>query len=436
MINSIFMKTNPEKIHEELTSRKYDNLLEQGMKKCDLEEDLELLLYDVADAIQENHILLIEGQENHEIAYLIPVLLAYHNSNYFNRFIIATSSTELQEKILQKLQGVSLTLGIHLPIHTLDKEENYLCIRRLHKHSKYARETVARSIETTLLAHPDYLKRRNYSGIPDEEWEKVHVKNCSLKKCTHYAQCKYRLIYESIFQNGCVITSHETFIGNIRYDVADSLSQNADLVIIEEAEKLSKNTIQAYYNSVHYAVIKKYLLGAHRLLSNHGITLLQAQDFYLIKQFFDTLYQSQFDYNWNTRNIQEMARLIASKLNEAQVYYTKSFLSCGNEDRLGHTLDILSVLENFFLDIYNGGLKYNFQLQPRKGFDNTPSWEKIEICYYPKDAKKGISEAFKKTPCSTVLIGDHIAGEDGEYQTLIQECGLNQSTKQLIKEFV
>ncbi len=428
MTKSIFMVSREEERKEDLEKKDFNQLLEKAMITCELDSDLEFFLYDIAEAIQSNQILLLEQKENHEIAYLIPMLLASQNSNYFNRFIIATSSKEMRDKIIQKLQGVSLTLGITIPVHTLEKEENYLCLRRLKKHAAKKSETSIQSIEILHHLYPDSFQKKDFNGVSKEDWEKIHVKNCSFSVCKFYKNCKYRLLYENLYHSGCILIPHETLFGNRRYDVTKPMEKDADCIIVEESEKLEESVRELYQNSMHYEVILKYFKVAERFCLKRNITLLKANTLDILRDFFQELFMAK-EF---TPSIQKKAKELEIVASEAELHLTHFSMNQLYSGGLDHICDILSVIKNFFHDIALGSLKYDYSFQLREG--KREGFLQLEVGYAPKRVDHLIHQTLEEFPSSTVLTGT-IAGS-GDYEPFAENCGLETSSKELIKEFV
>ncbi len=432
---SIFKESRAESIARELQTRNYDHLLEQTMKVCDLEENLEMLLYDVADSIRSDSILLVSAGDNRETAYLIPVLLAYQNSNYFKKFIIATDSEAAKTKIIQKIQGISLLLGLHIPIHPLQPQENYLCLRRLKKHAKDKTNTTFQRVEVINGLYPAYYERKNYRELSDDEWEKIHVKSCSFSKCQYYRECKYRLQYQTLFQEGCFIVPQETVIHNVRYKVIEPVTNDTNIIIVDNAEHFAENVRKSYINSMHWKAVSKYIQSSERFLTKLGSNVLSAQDFEDFKEFWNILGQSDSNL-WMTKDLQRRAKKIALKLKDIQIALTRTAYLPKFQLQYDHINDILCVIENFFADIGEGGKKYEYTMYNRETQKNLPPAYSVEMEYIPKKINSVIQESIDKTNCSFVFVDEHFGEDDGEYHQFLEDTGLEQTNKEIIKEYV
>lgn len=435
-MESIFTKSKEMKIKGELERAHFDDMLEKGIQTCQLEESLELLLYDVGDAIREKQILLIEAGEGKEEAYLIPCVLAYQNASTFNRFIIAASSKETREKIISKLSQISSLLGIEIPVHTIDTSEEYLCLRRLKKHARKRNELEVIKANEKHSANPGLYRREDFEEMSEQDWKKIHVKICSLYHCKFYRLCKYALDYQSIKQNGCVVLPHQTLIGNERYTQSETKLPEEDLIIIDEGENLSKTIRSAYQNSIYYDVVKTHFQSASRYLSNIFISEYEEQSQSTLKAFFRELYQNnESEDALNTNSIRQKAKVLAMVAQNLHIQLTKQLPTSLAITGLDHLSDILFVIYCFFNDIALGQPEFDYQITGRKLDLSVDTFKKVEVYYYPKHVHTIVSNALSTKNSSIVITGTGISEDDNSYGTLCQECGIEQLKTEVVKEY-
>lgn len=429
-MSSIFAQSKQEKRRKDLASKGFGKQVEKAIKTCKLEEDLELFLYDIEDAIMENQILLIQEEREAISAYLIPTLLAYQNSTYFNRFIIATSSFEAAIKIQDKIKELSQLLEIDLPVHALEGEENYLCLRRLQKHARQREEETLQQASFSYQLHPQLFKRQDWETLSDVDWEKIHVKNCSFQKCQYYSKCRYRLMAQSIYQEGCTIISHETLVGNERYSVIDPIYKDADFVLIEEADNLANNVKKHYQNSIHFEVVSKYFRSAIRQLAKEGVSFNREVLFTNLISFFQGI---ETEESLLSSETQKRADILANFAYTAGIHLTRTMLDQKYRGNIEHSFDILAVIESFFRDIANGCTKYSYQISKREGNE---AFRQVEIVYQPQKVDRILQNCISQISSSIVLTGKTIAGEDDEYAQLVKDCALDHSEREIVKEYV
>lgn len=436
---SIFIENNEDIIKSELNSNDYYASIETSLniKELDINENLEMLAYDVADAIFERQILLIESDDNNTEAYLIPIIHAYQNSKTFKHFIIATSSNEKVLQIKEKLEKLSQLLSITIPTHYLLSEDNYLCLRRLQKRVKRHEGDVYDTMQINSTLKPSRIQRKDWEEINDKEWSKVHVNHCTTNTCQFFQHCRYVIQYYNLLNNGATIITHGDLIGNKRYDQITNIAKNNNLIIVDDAKEFANNIRKKYENNINFEVIIRYLFTANRNLANHHIYLLNDETINSIRIFFQVCYQQYMNGEFKfTDELCEMAKQIRNFLTKLSLELTRvEKYPYGYDSFLNIICDALEVMKSFFDDISNRGLKYHYKYEPKNSSDPTDKIKNFKITYTPIHVDEIIRQTMEQFNSSIIMTGDKITEKDNEYQTLCSECGLHNTKKMLIKEF-
>lgn len=421
-MSSIFKKTVDEIRKMEIESIDFDKILEQGIKKCNLDESLELLLYDVSEALKENQALLVEVGPGREIAYLIPLLLAYQNSTYLKKFIIASPSSKSRKAIIAKIKELSQLLEIDIPIHTLEHEKSYFCLKRLSGYNKKRKGPIEN-------CHSKAMRR--------EEWRKIQVRNCTFPNCSFSKRCKYAIDYKGIISNGCSVISHTTLIGNKRQSQGTNLQDGCSIIIIDEAEKFAHNIRDIYQQQMTFDYIHDCFSRAQRLLNRREYSYITNEDFIELKMFFEELAQCQRGKVWTIPpSLQQRATFLSNVARKALIHLTRPGTIKYYSKEVEQFCERLYILESFFKDIATNEKVCPYPLLEMKRSKDTPVFRKMQILYHPEKVDVIIANRLKNENCSIVFTGNPIAGDDCEYTKLCEECGIERLEKETIKEYV
>ncbi len=421
-MSSVFKKTEEELKSQEIEAIDFDSLLEQGLKTCNLDQDLELLLYDIGDALRQKQILLIEAKNGREEAYLIPILLAYQNTSYFKHFTIATSSSTTREAIIKKIKELSNLLNINIPIHSLESEKSYFCLKKLKGYNK-KRKTPIKS------CHPKAMGKN--------EWRKIQVRNCNLVNCSFFKRCKYAIDYTSLSQEGCSIITHTSLIGNRRYPQTSKTPKSSDIIIIDEAERFSDSIRDSYQQLMSFDYIYNCFSRAKQLLNRTEYSYITNEHFKELEDFFHQVANCGIGNALIvTPNLQKSGKKLATISKKILINLTKrgaiKFFSSETE----HFCEMIFIIETFFEDIASSEGKFHSLLQEKNRAPETPKFRKVQILYYPKKVDTIISNSLRFQNCSIVFTGKRIAESDSSYKELCDECGINELGKEVVKEYV
>lgn len=420
-MSSIFKKTVDEIRRQEIEGIDFDKILEQGLKKCNLNESLELLLYDVSEALKENQVLLVEAGQGRETAYLIPLLLAYQNTTYLKKFMIASPSPKSRAAIATKMKELSQLLGIDIPIHMLENEKNYFCLKRLNGYNKKRKEPIEN-------CHQKALRR--------EEWRKIQVKNCTLPNCSFAKRCKYAIDYRGIISEGCSIISHTTLIGNKRHSQVTNLQDGCGIVIIDSAEEFAHNVRDIYQQQMDFDYIHDCFDRAQRLLNRKEYSYITNTDFIELKAFFEELAECKRGKVWKVpSSLQQKGKDLSNVARKALIHLTRPGTIKHYSREIEQFCERLYILESFFEDISTSEMCPYTLLEMKRSKD-TPMFRKMQILYHPNKVDIIISNRLKNEDCSIVFTGKTIAGDDCEYTRLCEECGIERFGKETVKEYV
>lgn len=421
-MSSVFKKTEEELKKQEIENIDFDSLLEQGLKECNLDENLELLLYDIGDALREGQILLIEAQNGREEAYLIPLLLAYHNTTYFKRFVIATNSGQVRNKIIAKIEELSKALSIDIPVHVLENESKYFCLKKLVGYNKKRKNPIKN-------CHP--------SAIGREEWRKIQVRNCTLKSCAYFKRCKYAIDYAGIRKDGISIISHASLIGNRKHSQTTRIHEGSDIIIIEESESFARNVKDCYQQLISFDYAHNCFTRAKQLLNRPEYTYITNEDFHELRIFFEELSHCEKGKSWKiTPQLQASSEKLLETCKTILIHLTKQGIVKNFSPEIEQFCERIYILEKFFEDIASSNDFFNCQLQEKERSENTPEFRKIQVFYYPNKVDGIISNRLKRETGSIVFTGSRIAEEDNSYQLLTSECGIEELGKEVVKEYV
>lgn len=419
---SIFKKTEEEVRKKEMEATKFNRLLENGIKKCSLDESLELLLYDVSDAIKERQILLVEAKDGREEAYLIPLLLAYQNTTFFNSFIIATASNNTRKKIIKSLKNISFTLGIDIPVHILENEKNYVCLKRLKGYNKRRKKEITNPRQ-------DNMKK--------SEWRKVQVRNCTFSSCQFFRNCKYALAYSTISKQGCSFVSHRSLVNHRFFSHSPKNFNDKDIIIIDDAEKFVDNIRDSYQRLMCYDYICNYFSRARQLLNRTEYSYITNDYFDKLQQFFEELAKCEEGFDWKiTEELKKTGKYLANVTKKILIHITRQFAIKSFSRETEQFCDSLLIIEKFFIDISQSSENFHYQLQKKDRSESTPDFRRVQIFYYPKKVDIIIANRLKNEDCSFVFTGKSIAGEEEDYHKLTEECGLDYIKIPKVKEYI
>lgn len=421
-MSSVFKKTEEELKKQEIENIDFDSLLEKGLKIYRLDEKLELLLYDVSDALKDQQALLVEAQEGREVAYLIPIFLAYQNTTYFKRFVIATNSSKVRKNILSKIKELSKLLQVDMPVHILENESKYFCLKKLAGYNKKRKKP---------------LKNFHQNAMGRNEWRKIQVRNCTLKSCPYFKRCKYAIDYEGISKEGISIISHATLIGNRRHSQTRNVHEDSDIIIIDEADAFARNIKDAYQQLMSFDYIHNCFSRAKQLLNRPEYSYITNENFRELKNFFEELSHCEKGENWKVSpQLQASSEKLFGVCKNIIIHLTRQGAIKNFSPEIEQFCDMIYIIEKFFEDIASSGDFFKCQLQEKERSEDTPDFRRVQVFYYPNKVDGIISNRLKNENGSIVFTGSRIAEEDGRYQQLISDCGIEDFRKEVVKEYV
>lgn len=421
-MSSVFKKTEEELKRQEIENIDFDSLLEKGLKSCNLDENLELLLYDIGDALKESQILLIEAKKEREEAYLIPLLLVYRNTTYFKRFIIATASSSTRNTIIKKIAELSSILQVQIPIHTLESEHNYFCLKRLKGYNKRRKKQI---------------KNCNPKLMRKEEWRKIQVRNCNLVNCSFFKKCKYALDYSSLSKNGISIVTHATLIGNRRYTQSTQVDKSGDIIIIDEADRFVNNIRDSYQQVMSFDYIYHCFMRAKQLLNRPEYSYITGNHLAELKNFFLQLTSCKQGKTWQvTPELKNSSEILSTCAKNIVIHLTRQGAIRSFSHDTEQLCEMIYIIEKFFEEIAASNGQFHSLLLEKDRSPETPEFRKVQVSYYPTKVDMIIADSLRSERCSIVFTGNRIAEKDSSYQTLCEECGIDELGKPIIKEYV
>ncbi len=423
-------KPDKIQIRRELTNNpEYYSTIERiGQEKgCHRKETFELLLYDVADAILDEQILLFDDQKICHATYLIPLLCAYKMSSTFKHFVIVTRDEINISKLKRAIDQIAKQIGLDIDIHFLDRKENFICLERLQKRSK-GKSSPYRKIYEEYLRQKDKGKRNTWN-LTAKQWHKIQVQHCSPRTCEFFNRCAYALQYQAINEEGCSIIRHRDLIGD---DEFTSVSDKTNFVLVEQAQDLVTAVKKKYEKAINISVLTNLINRAKSYIVSHKHPF-DDQKILILRDLFATL---TYDFEKGPfvidENIQNKIEALLTFLKEIKDELVT--LKTGTKDNIDNILNPINDAIELFSDMLLTNHKYSYYYEPILSNDGD-ILNRFNIIYYPNVVDTIISSALTHFNCSIALIGSNIAGDDNEYQTIINECGLNNVPKELVKEY-
>lgn len=419
-----------DKIKEELRAQKgYLPTVERVGRKNNRQEMMpyELLLYDIADALLDEEILLFDDQRICHASYLVPLLVAYKMAPSFKHFVVVVQDETKISKFKRAINEIAKELHLNIDIHYLEPEEAFLCLERLQKKSK-GKGSDYRKIYEECLRKKD-KGRRNYWNLTAKKWHKIQVHHCHANTCEFFHRCAYALQYQDIHKDGCTIIRHRDFVSD--HDGFNSINPKTNFVVIESAQDLVKAVKRKCEQALNVSLItsyigcaKSYLLKKGQAFDDHKILLLRDV-FGALSEEFE---KGPFHITYQTKVKIEI--LIAFLL-ELQ----SDLLQLGINDEEDNTIILkhLKDVTDIFMDMINPEPKYSYYFEPILG--NNDILNRFNIIYYPNSVKEIIKPVLAKLNCSVAFVGSNIAGDDNEYRKITGECGLDDIPKTLVKEY-
>ncbi len=250
---SVWKKEEPilSREQEEQIDSFFSNL--ENSKTLEYREGQHTMALDIADAIKDRSILLVESGvgSGKSWAYLVPLIYASSGNNKFKGFIISTSSKALQDQLKKEIETLSEMLGLPKINVTIAKgRSNYLCKRRFEYFEKNTGETEkVKSIKARIKEGK--VERTDYNDISQIDWKKMNVDKVRCTNCLYESECTYRVKRKRWPESKAIICNHNLLVESLKRDSVNPLLNEPSILIVDEAHTLEEKIRDSYKKSLN-----------------------------------------------------------------------------------------------------------------------------------------------------------------------------------------
>ncbi len=249
------------KKEEQILSREQEEQIDgffsnlETSKTLEYREGQHTMALDIADAIKDRSILLIESGvgSGKSWAYLVPLLYASSGNDKFKGFIISTSSKALQDQLKKEIETLSdmLELPKKIDVTIAKGRSNYLCKRRFeyfaksHDRQKEKIESIQERIEQ------GKVERADYQDLSQIDWKKMNVDKVRCTNCLYESNCTYRAKRKRWPESKAVICNHNLLVESLKRDSERPLLREPSILIVDEAHTLEEKIRDSYKKSLN-----------------------------------------------------------------------------------------------------------------------------------------------------------------------------------------
>ena len=240
-------------------------------KTLEYREGQHTMALDIADAIKDRSILLIESGvgSGKSWAYLVPLIYASSGSDKFKGFIISTSSIALQEQLKKEIETLSEMLGVPKIKVTIAKgRSNYLCKRRFEFFERNAGQTEkVKSIRSRIKEGK--VERTDFDDISQVDWKKMNVDKVRCTSCIYESDCTYRVQRKRWPESKAIICNHNLLVESLKRDSESPLLGEPSILIVDEAHTLEEKIRDSYKRSLNKQELESLIYGLYRHLNKN-----------------------------------------------------------------------------------------------------------------------------------------------------------------------
>ena len=240
-------------------------------KTLEYREGQHTMALDIADAIKDRSILLIESGvgSGKSWAYLVPLIYASSGSDKFKGFIISTSSKALQDQLKKEIETLSEMLGLPKINVTIAKgRSNYLCKRRFEYFEKNTGQTEkVKSIKARIKEGK--VERTDYNDISQIDWKKMNVDKVRCTNCLYESECTYRVKRKRWPESKTIICNHNLLVESLKRDSVNPLLNEPSILIVDEAHTLEEKIRDSYKKSLNKHELESLIYGLYRYLNKN-----------------------------------------------------------------------------------------------------------------------------------------------------------------------
>jgi ATP-dependent DNA helicase DinG len=265
---------NVWKKEEQILSREQEEQIDgffsnlETSKTLEYREGQHTMALDIADAIKDRSILLIESGvgSGKSWAYLVPLLYASSGNDKFKGFIISTSSKALQDQLKKEIETLSdmLELPKKIDVTIAKGRSNYLCKRRFeyfaksHDRQKEKIESIQERIEQ------GKVERADYQDLSQIDWKKMNVDKVRCTNCLYESNCTYRAKRKRWPESKAVICNHNLLVESLKRDSERPLLREPSILIVDEAHALEEKIRDSYKKVLNKQELESLIYGLYR----------------------------------------------------------------------------------------------------------------------------------------------------------------------------
>lgn len=424
----------------------------EGSKVLEYREGQHTMALDIVDTVRDKQILLIEAEVGigKSYAYLIPLIYSMKDNDNFKGFIIATSTIALQEQLLKDVEKVSAMLGMENIEVTLAKgKNNYLCRKRLEEFLLYGDNQKYQYILDGVIKK-DLYDRNDFDGISEKVWKSINVRNCNMRDCRYYTDCKFTLKRDNYGKDKQIIITNQALLTqHLKSD--KSIFGETDMIVIDEAHNLENNVREAYRSTID----KRKIEGTMYHL--YGSVASAHEDFVPDKVFFEQLNDLFSKLRNSAKTIMKKNEIVDSSYSD----YNRVPFICGPslkatiQDLIQSIQTAIMIVQN--KEIINGYQSLNksylekineFVLILKDLLKSKDSkniyWvdfldadgKYVQLSYTPKKTNDLTAQLLSKLDTGVVLTSATLTTGNDNYQYYANSIGLDNIVgKSVLKEF-
>lgn len=281
--NDLYVKTHSTNINEDFKELEVVDVVKNDFTYREGQHNYAL---DVMDAIRNKKVLLIQAGVGcgKSYGYLIPIfntfaLVKGESVERFEKIIISTSNIALQYQLIRDIELISRELDIPIEAVIAKGVNNYACVKRIEKliNSKYTFDNRKEELNRILtkIREAGSCDKADLGEISKSVWKDIQLCGrgyCS--NCAYLKECSFYEIEQKIKISNIIITNHANYISNViksaNKDKNELLfSNDADMVVIDEAHKLEENLINVLEGEVRLMNIFYNLDAVYNFISEN-----------------------------------------------------------------------------------------------------------------------------------------------------------------------
>jgi ATP-dependent DNA helicase DinG len=243
-----------------------DGLLSQTLKGFEFRQQQQMMMSNVIDAYNKDHITLIEAGTGtgKSLAYLIPALIWAAQRQ--ERTVISTNTITLQEQLVNKdLPNLIAALNLKIKAVLVKGMNNYVCLRKLEDAQIEMR--LFPSEEAAEIQKIEEWHRSTNDGsrsdlpfVPSPAaWDKIGAESdaCSHVECPYYQQCYFFKARRAANDAQILVVNHHLLFADLfRRGDTDNYNNQSILppykrIILDEAHHIEDIATEYFASRLH-----------------------------------------------------------------------------------------------------------------------------------------------------------------------------------------